>query len=67
MSGVIILGFITVKEASQRWGVTPRRVGEYIRGERIEGAYKVGTAWVIPDNTQKPLNIKPGRKTQKTY
>jgi len=53
---------MTVKEASQKWSVTPRRIGEYIREERIEGAYKIGAAWVMPDDTQKPPNIKPGRK-----
>ena len=53
---------MTVKEAARRWGVTPRRVGEYIRTERIIGAYKIGAAWVMPDDTQKPLNIKSGRK-----
>jgi len=55
---------MTVKEAAQRWGVTPRRVGEYIRGGRIKGAHKIGAAWVMPDETQKPPNIKSGRKIQ---
>ena len=55
---------MTVKDAVLRWGVTPRRVGEYMRGGRIEGAYKIGTAWVMPDDTQKPTNIKSGRKKQ---
>jgi len=55
-------GIMTVKEAAQRWGVTPRRVGEYIRNKRITGAYKIGTAWVMPDDTQKPPSLKSGRK-----
>ncbi|MCL2153057.1 MAG: helix-turn-helix domain-containing protein [Oscillospiraceae bacterium] len=53
---------MTTKEASQKWSVTPRRIGEYIREERIQGAYKIGAAWVMPDHTQKPPNMKPGRK-----
>ena len=57
------LGIMTVREAAQKWGVTPRRVGDYIRDERIEGAYKIGAAWVMPDDTKKPANIKSGRKT----
>jgi DNA adenine methylase len=55
---------MTVKEASLKWGVTTRRIGEYIRDERIKGAYKIGAAWVMPDDTQKPPNIKSGRKTK---
>ena len=56
------LGIMTVKEAAQKWGVSPQRVGEYIRSERIKGAYKIGAAWVMPDDTKKPSNIKSGRK-----
>ena len=56
------MGIMTVKEAAQKWGVTPRRVGEYIRGERIIGAYKIGAAWVMPDDTKKPPTMKSGRK-----
>jgi len=56
------LGIMTVKEAAQKWGVTPRRIGDYIRDERIEGAYKIGAAWVMPDDTEKPPSIKSGRK-----
>ena len=59
------LGIMTVKEAAHKWGVTPRRVCEYIRTERIKGAYKIGAAWVMPDDTQKPMNIKSGRKVFK--
>ena len=59
------MGIMTVKEAAQKWGVTPRRVGEYIRTERIEGVYKIGAAWVMPDDTKKPPNMKSGRKVSK--
>ena len=42
---------MTTKQASGLWGVTPRRVSEMCRGGRIEGAYKIGTAWVMPADT----------------
>lgn len=45
---------MTTKQASGLWGVTPRRVSEMCRGGRIEGAYKIGTAWVMPADTEKP-------------
>jgi len=56
------LGIMSVKEACERWGVTRRRVGDYIREGRINGAYKIGTVWVMPDDTQKPPDRKRGRK-----
>ena len=45
---------MTTKQASGLWGVTPRRVSEMCRGGRIEGAYKIGTACVMPADTEKP-------------
>ena len=56
------LGIMTAKEASEIWGVSPRRVADYIRAERIKGAYKIGSTWVMPDDTKKPPNYKTGRK-----
>lgn len=59
------MGVMTVKEAASKWGVSPRRIGELIRGERIKGVFKIGTAWVMPDDTQKPPNLPSGRKKTK--
>ena len=56
------MGIMTVKEAAEKWGVSPRRIGELIRQERIEGVYRIGAAWVMPDDTQKPPNLPAGRK-----
>ena len=35
------MDYITVKEASEKWGVTPRRVNYYCTGGRIPGAVKM--------------------------
>ena len=56
------MGIMTVKEAAQKWGVSTRRISEYLRAGRIEGAYKIGFIWVIPDDAQKPPKIPPGKK-----
>ena len=40
---------MTTKQASGLWSVS-----EMCRGGRIEGAYKIGTAWVMPADTEKP-------------
>jgi len=47
---------MTVKEAAAKWGITPRRVNEIIREGRIAGVYKIGTTWVMPADTQKPID-----------
>ena len=34
--------YITVKQAAEKWGVTPRRVQILCAEERIKGAYRFG-------------------------
>jgi len=56
---------MTVKEAAAKWNITPRRVTEIIREGRLQGAYKIETIWVMPDDTQKPIDIRLERRYQR--
>ena len=42
------MDYITAKEASEKWGVTPRRVNYYCAGGRIPSAVKMAGVWLIP-------------------
>lgn len=42
------MGYITVKEAAEKWGVTPRHVQVLCSEERIKGATRFGRSWMIP-------------------
>ena len=57
------MDYMTVKEASEKWCVTPRRVNYYCAGGRIPGAVKMATLWLIPKDAQKPVDgrTKQGR------
>lgn len=46
--------YITVKEASEKWSVTLRRVKYYCAGGRIPGAVKMAAIWLIPKDAEKP-------------
>ncbi len=50
------MDYITVKEASEKWSVTPRRVNYYCAGSRILGAVKMAGVWLIPKDAEKPLD-----------
>mgnify|MGYP000699553149 FL=1 len=50
------MDYITVKEASKKWGVTPRRVDYYCAGGRILGAVKMAGVWLIPKEAEKPID-----------
>ena len=57
------MDYMTLKEAAEKWGVTPRRVNYYCAGERIPGAMKMAGVWLIPKNAEKPIDgrTKQGR------
>lgn len=56
-------GYMTLKEAAERWGIGDRRINTLCLEGRIEGAGKIGNVWVIPENTEKPVDarVKSGR------
>lgn len=46
--------FMTAKEAAEKWEITPRRVQALCSEGRITGAWRLGNAWAIPVNSEKP-------------
>ena len=50
------MNYMTLKEASEKWGVTPRRVNYYCAGGRIPGAVKMAGVWLVPEDAEKPLD-----------
>ncbi len=51
-------GFMTVQEAAEKWGVTPRQVQILCKSNRIPGATRLSRIWIIPENVEKPTNEK---------
>lgn len=50
------MDYMTLKEASEKWGVTTRRVNYYCAGGRIPGAVKMAGVWLIPKEGEKPAD-----------
>jgi Fic family protein len=48
--------FMTVKEASRRWGISERRVRELCSLGKISGAFQEGRGWKIPADAEKPAD-----------
>ena len=57
------MDYMTLKEAAEKWGVTPRRVNYYCSWWRIPGAVKMAGVWLLPKTAEKPLDgrTKQGR------
>ena len=47
---------MTLKEAAEKWGVTPRRVNYYCAAGRIPGAVKMAGVWLLPKEIAKPAD-----------
>ena len=46
--------YMTVQEASERWGISDRRVRVLCAEGKIAGAYQEGRGWKIPIDAEKP-------------
>lgn len=55
--------FMTIKEASERWNLSIRRIEILCTEGRIDGAQKFGTVWAIPKESEKPADarVKSGK------
>jgi hypothetical protein len=50
--------YMSAKEAALKWGITDRRVQVLCEQERIEGIFRLGNAWAIPANAEKPNDAR---------
>ncbi len=55
--------YVNIDEIAKAWGVSLRSVQLLCAGGRIEGATRLGRAWMIPKNAKKPVDgrTKAGR------
>lgn len=50
------MDYMTLKQASEKWGISPRMINYYCPEGRILGAEKMGKVWLIPKNAKKPAD-----------
>lgn len=48
--------FMTVKQASEKWGISDRRIRLLCAQGKISGAYREGRSWKIPIDAKKPAD-----------
>ena len=48
--------FITVKQASEKWGISNRRIRVLCSEGKFPGAYQEGRGWKIPADARKPVD-----------
>ena len=50
------MDYIGIDEVAKKWGISKRFVQVLCANGRIEGATRLGRAWMIPKNAQKPID-----------
>ena len=57
------MGYLSISQTAEKWGISGRRVQRLCSEGRIPGATKIGSYWAVPDGAEKPKDkrIKTGR------
>lgn len=58
------MDYITVGEAAEKWGVSPRSITYHLVAGRIEGAVRKGHMWLIPATSPKPQDRRRKKDIQ---
>lgn len=55
--------YLSIKQTSEKWGISVRRIQVLCSEGRIPGATKIGSYWAIPSDAEKPNDerIKSGK------
>ena len=50
------MGYITASQAAKKWNISQWRVQILCVQNRIDGVFKLGENWAIPENAEKPID-----------
>ena len=55
--------YLSIKQTSEKWGISTRRIQVLCAEGRVLGATKIGSYWAIPFNVEKTkdMRVKNGR------
>ena len=58
------MGYITASQVAKKWNISQRRVQILCAENRIEGVFKLGETWAIPDDAEKPRDARRKEKEE---
>ena len=56
------MDYMTLKETSEKWGISPRMINYYGTEGRIPGAVKMAGVWLIPKEAERPVDRRYKKK-----
>ena len=59
--------YLSIRQTSEKWGVSIRRIQVLCSEGRIPGATRIGYSWAIPCDAEKPVDarVKTGKYIKK--
>ncbi|ETP71508.1 MAG: helix-turn-helix domain-containing protein [Butyrivibrio sp.] len=54
--------YLTTPEVAIKWNMSRRRVSKLCADGRIVGAVQKGNTWLIPEDAEKPTDLRRSRK-----
>lgn len=68
MNEEVNMRYLTASQVAEKWNISQRRVQILCSSGRIEGVFKLGENWAIPENSPKPCDgrIKKEHKNEQT-
>jgi len=57
-----MINYITVNQAAEKWKISSRRVQVLCAEGRIKGTVKMANAWFIPEDAEKPKDMRKSNK-----
>ena len=52
------MDYLSIRQTSEKWGISPRRIQVLCAEERIPGAVRIGYSWAIPKDAEKPRDAR---------
>ena len=52
------MDYLPVQEYSKKWNISKRRIQVLCKEGRITGAKMIGNMWVIPEDTERPIDAR---------
>ena len=59
--------YLSARQTAEKWKISVRLVQQYCAEGRIQGAEKKGTAWVVPENAEKPTDPRKKERGQDSF
>lgn len=65
LTNIMLSSFISVNQASVKWGITERRIQTLCNEGRIKSATRIGKMWMIPEDAEKPNDARLRKNSEK--